>query len=212
VAKGTPYLYFASKAEVIAALRTRQVRRMLDACDAATHSAGSAPEAVDRFVTAAFAATVADAPLLEQLFHASGGGQHEVAMMRDALSAHIEAGIAAGELRPADPAAAATFLAHGMRGVFAEALHAGESRHAAAVDAVRAMAAAILAPGGRGRAVSRGGGTSGQAFRKTATSVPRFRGRGTTPRPSDTTADTPAHSRIVGSAMTSARTLLRCSR
>lgn len=150
VAKGTPYLYFASKAEVIAALRTRQVRRMLDACDAATHSAGSAPEAVDRFVTAAFAATVADAPLLEQLFHASGGGQHEVAMMRDALSAHIEAGIAAGELRPADPAAAATFLAHGMRGVFAEALHAGESRHAAAVDAVRAMAAAILAPGGRG--------------------------------------------------------------
>ncbi|WP_194891057.1 hypothetical protein [Catenulispora pinisilvae] len=67
-------------------------------------------------------------------------------MTRDALLAHIEAGIAAGEFAPADPVLAAAFMVHGMRGVFAESLHAPQEKRAAAVAAVRSMAAAILAP------------------------------------------------------------------
>jgi AcrR family transcriptional regulator len=144
LAKGTPYLYFPSKTELVVALRTRQVRRMLDRCEAATRDAGSAAEALDLFLTAGFAATLADAPLLRQLFHAGGTPQTEVAMTRDALRAHIEAGIAAEEFAPADAEVAATFLVHGMRGVFAEALHAPDERRAEAVAAVRVMAAAIL--------------------------------------------------------------------
>lgn len=144
LAKGTSYLYFPSKTELVSALRTRQVRRMLDHCEAATRDAGCAAEAVDLFLTACFAATLADAPLLRQLFHAGGTPQTEVAMTRDALLAHIEAGIAAKEFAPADAAVAASFLIHGMRGVFAESLHAPADERADAVAAVRSMAAAIL--------------------------------------------------------------------
>lgn len=150
LAKGTPYLYFASKAELIEALRTRQVRRMLERCEAATRDAATAAEAVDLFLTACFAATLADAELLRHLFHAGGTPETEVAMTRDALLAHIEAGVAANEFAPADPGFAATFLVHGMRGVFAESLHAPREQRAAAVAAVRTMAAAILISRARG--------------------------------------------------------------
>ena len=146
LAKGTSYLYFSSKAELIEALRTRQVRRMLDHCDAATRDAPTASEAVALFLTACFAATATDAALLRHLFHAGGTPQTEVAMTRDALLTHIEAGIATGEFAPTDAMLAATFLVHGMRGIFAEALHRPEEERAEAVAAVRAMAAAILSP------------------------------------------------------------------
>lgn len=147
LAKGTPYLYFASKADLIAALRTRQVRRMLDHCEAATRDATTAAQAIDLFLTACFAAIRTDADLLRELFHAGGASDIEVTPTREALLTHIEAGITAGEFAPADATLAATFLVHGMRGVFAEALHAKEEQRADAVAAVRAMAAAILAPG-----------------------------------------------------------------
>jgi hypothetical protein len=119
---------------------------MLDHCEAATRDATTAAEAIDLFLTACFAATLADADLLRELFHAADASQLEVAMTRDALLTHIEPGIATGEFAPADATLAATFLIHGMRGVFAESLHAKEEQRADAVAAVRTMAAAILAP------------------------------------------------------------------
>src|SRR5690348_8330446 len=40
LAKGTTYLYFKSKAQVLAALRERSVTRMLESCDMAAAEAG----------------------------------------------------------------------------------------------------------------------------------------------------------------------------
>jgi AcrR family transcriptional regulator len=140
LAKGTTYLYFKSKAQVLAALRIRHVQRMLATCHAA---AGGSPstaviDRVERFVETIFEFTKVNARLLFLLFHeAVGDDSAEVQMARDGLMMHVREGIATGEFEVADPEDVVGFLVHGMHGVFADSMHGEEGEQKKALQTVK---------------------------------------------------------------------------
>jgi AcrR family transcriptional regulator len=140
LAKGTAYLYFASKAQVLAALRVRQVRRMLDACHeaAAADPSASTMRRVERFLETVFDVTLANARLLRLLFHEAGGDDSaETGMTVASLLVLVREGIANGEFRVADPETVVGFLVHGMHGAFADGLAGPPEAHERLVDSVK---------------------------------------------------------------------------
>ncbi|WP_194908150.1 TetR/AcrR family transcriptional regulator [Catenulispora rubra] len=140
LAKGTTYLYFKSKAQVLAALRIRHVQRMLATCHAAAADGQSATviDRVERFVETIFEFTKVNAQLLFLLFHeAVGDDGTEVQMARDGLMMHVREGIASGEFDIDDPEDVVGFLVHGMHGVFADSMHREETDQKKALQTVK---------------------------------------------------------------------------
>jgi TetR/AcrR family transcriptional regulator, transcriptional repressor for nem operon len=112
VAKGTVYLYFESKAELL----------------------GGPPEPgrpgpgiaarIERLVAASYDFALANHELHHVLFHQAGFGEADAfARARSVLAELVEAGQAAGELEVDDPPLATDFLLKGLHGVLAEATH-----------------------------------------------------------------------------------------
>lgn len=125
LAKGTMYLYFKSKSQVIAALRLRHVQRMLVACAAAADRGRSTSTIVriDRFIETVYDFAVEHAQLLYLLFHEAGmEDENEIGMARDGLLLYVRQGIAKGELNVQDPDLVVSFLVYGMHGVFAASI------------------------------------------------------------------------------------------
>lgn len=140
LAKGTTYLYFKSKAQVLAALRIRHVQRMLASCHAAAADGQSATviDRVERFVETIFEFVKVNARLLFLLFHeAVGDDGAEVQMARDGLMMHVREGIASGEFEVDDPEDVVGFLVHGMHGVFADSMHREEAEQKKALQTVK---------------------------------------------------------------------------
>jgi AcrR family transcriptional regulator len=140
LAKGTTYLYFKSKAQVLAALRIRHVQRMLATCHAAAAEGQSATviDRVERFVETIFEFVKVNARLLFLLFHeAVGDDGAEVQMARDGLMMHVREGIASGEFDIEDPEGVVGFLVHGMHGVFADNMHREEAEQKKALQTVK---------------------------------------------------------------------------
>ncbi len=131
VAKGTVYLYFASKNELLAALRARYLEQYAAALDVAT---GSARDRIRAFAVGfyEFAATHRD--LHHVLFHEAGfSEEHAFSALRTRLRDLIAQGVADGELTRTAPDLAASYVLHGMHGALVEALHDERVRDRTAV-------------------------------------------------------------------------------
>jgi TetR/AcrR family transcriptional regulator, transcriptional repressor for nem operon len=127
VAKGTVYLYFESKAELLAGLRARYFERfaaMLGDPPADGRAGPGIAARIDRLVAASYDFALGSHELHHVLFHEAGFREADAyAQARTLLAELIEAGRAAGELDVADPDLATEFVLHGLHGVLVAATH-----------------------------------------------------------------------------------------
>ena len=124
VAKGTTYVHFESKDDVLAALRARYLVRLGAA--SSTPSAGNVHGQLRAMVVGLFRFSAANRRLHHLLFHEAGFSEADAyADLRDRVAVLITAGVDSGEWRAADVALTTTFVVHGIHGALVHSLHAG---------------------------------------------------------------------------------------
>ena len=126
VAKGTMYLYFPSRDELLAGLRSRYLGRFL-----ATPRGrrGPARTRVRRLVTGLVAVVAANRELHHVLFHEAGFSEADAfSELRARLVDLLREGVAEGELAVEDPELAASFVLHGLHGTLVAVLHGDPRR------------------------------------------------------------------------------------
>ncbi|HKQ02489.1 MAG TPA: TetR/AcrR family transcriptional regulator [Actinomycetes bacterium] len=168
VAKGTVYLYFESKSELLAGLRARYFERF--AASLGDPPGGGAPagtaERVERLVAASYDFARANHALHHVLFHEAGYGEADAFTRARAVMADlVEAGRASGELTVADPALATDFLLHGLHGVLVTATHhprPQRRRLVAGVTELMCQALGVTRPGGTTTPRGPGSGSTGR--------------------------------------------------
>jgi TetR/AcrR family transcriptional repressor of nem operon len=153
VAKGTVYLYFASKAELLAGLRARYFERLTAVLgDPAGAGPGAAPTVaarIERLVAASYDFALANHELHHVLFHEAGLGAHDTfARAHDAVAELVATGAASGELDVPDPALATDFVLHGLHGILVAATHRPRSHRRQLVDAVTRLVCGALGASG----------------------------------------------------------------
>jgi TetR/AcrR family transcriptional regulator, transcriptional repressor for nem operon len=153
VAKGTVYLYFESKAELLAELRARYFEEFASMLGGPPAAGGPAPRAADRverLVAASYDFALANHQLHHVLFHEAGYAEEDTfARARTVLAELIETGQAAGELDVADPALATDFLLQGLHGVLVGATHRPQAERERLVAGVTELTCRALGVRGR---------------------------------------------------------------
>jgi TetR/AcrR family transcriptional repressor of nem operon len=173
VAKGTVYLYFASKAELLAGLRARYFERFTAmVADQATEAPGTPATVagkVEQLVASSYDFALANHELHHVLFHEAGLGEHDTFARAHAVVARlVEAGAASGEFDVPDTALATDFVLHGLHGILVAATHRPRSDRRRLVEGVSRLVCQALgaspaatsqprapAPAARGRAAGR---------------------------------------------------------
>lgn len=137
VAKGTTYLYFASKDDLVEAVRSAYLDEFAAAL--LSDGAAAAPERLDRFVDGLFRFAAEHHVLHHALIHDAGTSESEA--MAGAL-AILEPIIAAGaddgsfRIGPHDTRTATTFVLHGIHAAVVATLHGdGHGAHRPIGDA-----------------------------------------------------------------------------
>jgi AcrR family transcriptional regulator len=121
VAKGTMYLYFTSKDELLAGLRARYVGRYLAPL---ARSRGDVRTRVRRLVTALAGVAAANKELHHVLFHEAGFSEADAFWdLRQQFTALLRSGVEDGQLVVDDPDLTASFLLHGVHGTLVELVH-----------------------------------------------------------------------------------------
>ena len=150
VAKGTVYLYFASKAELLAGLRARYFERLTAVLgDPAGAGPGAPPPTaaarIEELVAASYDFALANHELHHVLFHEAGLGEHDTfARAHDAVAELVAIGAASGELDVPDPALATDFVLHGLHGILVAATHRPRSHRRELVDGVTRLVCGAL--------------------------------------------------------------------
>jgi TetR/AcrR family transcriptional repressor of nem operon len=140
LAKGTVYLYFASKAELLAGLRARYFEHLTAVLTDAAGARRGAPPTVAARIEGLVAASYDFALANHELHHA-------FFRARDAVAELVAAGAASGELDVPDPALATDFVLHGLHGILVAATHRPRSQRRRLVDgATRLVCGALGAP------------------------------------------------------------------
>lgn len=131
VAKGTVYLYFESKNDLLAALRSRYVEQYTAALAVGS---GSARDRIRALAVGFFDFAASHRDLHHVLFHEAGFSEEDAfSSLRAQLRGLIARGVADGELTRTDPDLAAAYVLHGMHGALVESVHdAHEHRRAVA--------------------------------------------------------------------------------
>lgn len=132
VAKGTFYLYFQTKDDVLAALRVRFIERFCEKIDAANAAASSDPWAqrLDVWMQSCVEAYLDDLALHDLVFyqfHPAKRGMKRVNPVITRLSAFLAEGGAAGAFSFDDPRLAAVMLFNAMHGAVDDCLADGPS-------------------------------------------------------------------------------------
>jgi AcrR family transcriptional regulator len=120
VAKGTVYLYFASKAELLAELRARYIERFAATVEAALDDLAepSARAEVQQFAASLFDWSQENHALHHVLFHEAGVSEEDAFVRGRALMRElVHRGVESGELHTADPDLTARFLLDGLHGI-----------------------------------------------------------------------------------------------
>jgi AcrR family transcriptional regulator len=131
VAKGTFYLYFHSKNDLVGALRRQFVDDLADAMLAQSPASGPTDwlELARRQLETAADAYLTSGPLHEVLFHYGASEELDdadaqwVGRLVEALTGFVCAGTAAGAFTVTDPELAAVQIFHAIHGLFHHALH-----------------------------------------------------------------------------------------
>jgi TetR/AcrR family transcriptional repressor of nem operon len=148
VAKGTVYLYFASKAELLAGLRARyfeEFAALLGGPPAAGGPGAGVAARIERLVAASYDFALANHRLHHVLFHEAGHGEPDIfTRARAALAELIDEGLAAGELEVADPHLATDFILQGLHGVLVAATHGPPAERQRLVAGVTELACRAL--------------------------------------------------------------------
>ncbi len=144
VAKGTTYLYFRSKDELLVDLRTRYLERYLATVGTGR---GTARTKVRRLVLGLVQFGVAHHELHHMLFHEAGLHEHDAfAAVRSQLAELLRAGSDAGELAVGNPEVTAAFLLHGVDGTLVEAGGSGRADRRLGPALTRLVDRALTAP------------------------------------------------------------------
>jgi AcrR family transcriptional regulator len=123
VAKGTVYLYFRSKEELVEALQARfaerlvtRARRLLDA------RSGERADQLDRYLSGVVDDMFDYSDLQHLLFHQAPthGTFDEI---HGVIRSFIDRGVGSGEFHVSDPDLTARFLVEGLHGVLVQATH-----------------------------------------------------------------------------------------
>jgi len=127
VAKGTFYLHFSSKDDVLAALRERFVRELLANIEAAVSRCAKQDwrRKLEAWATASIAGYLDALPLHDIVFHEfhpHTREEHSDNVLVDHLGALLDGGAAAGAWRVEDSRFTAVFLFHGFHGIVDDAL------------------------------------------------------------------------------------------
>jgi AcrR family transcriptional regulator len=120
VAKGTVYLYFASKAELLAELRSRYLERFVETVGRALGELAepTAATAIGAFAACLFDWSQAHYALHHVLFHEAGVSEDDAFERGRALIAElVRHGVESGELHSVDPDLTAQFLFDGLHGI-----------------------------------------------------------------------------------------------
>jgi AcrR family transcriptional regulator len=145
LAKGTTYLYFSSKDDLVAAVRTRYLGRYLAALSGP--AGGDPVEQVVTLATGLVTFGAAHRRLHHRLFHESGFSEDDaLGGLHDRVVALLEEGRRAGSLTVSDPASTASFLLHGVHGVLIH--HPSDPARAAATVALLVRRCLLGAGGG----------------------------------------------------------------
>ena len=149
VGKGTVYHYYASKADVLAALRARWVERTV--AEAAAVAAARRPrnrlQRIERFLAALLDVTVRDGALIWILFHLTATEEEdELAGVYAYLLGVVQAGVAEGEFHLSDPEFTTQFLLDGFHGVVEASIHRGDLDPTRINRAMRATLRSLLTP------------------------------------------------------------------
>jgi AcrR family transcriptional regulator len=128
VAKGTMYLYFESKDELLAGLRARYLDRYAEAVRVSPRS--SVSERIRQMIVGLYDFAAGHHELHHLLFHEAGFSEADAFIgVRKQLSELIEEGVASGEFEVSDVELATGFILHGVHGALVDALH-GRTRPA----------------------------------------------------------------------------------
>jgi AcrR family transcriptional regulator len=131
IAKGTVYLQFASKNDLIAALRARYLERFV-AAFASTARDRTATKRMLHVTHALYDFSVEHHELHHLLFHESGFSEADAfSSARRAITAVVREGKTNDEFTVDDVDATAAFILHGLHGLLVESLHNGTPRRQA---------------------------------------------------------------------------------
>jgi AcrR family transcriptional regulator len=126
LAKGTVNLQFASKNDLIAALRARYLARFVGAMQSRQPSARKRLLAMVRGL---YEFSVTHHEMHHVLFHEAGFSENDAFAAARRLTVEIiRAGVEQGEFSVDDPEVAAGFVLHGMHGALIEAMHGSFDR------------------------------------------------------------------------------------
>jgi AcrR family transcriptional regulator len=124
LAKGTVYLYFETKEDLVAGLQARYTGALVEAARGLVDGPGSHLARLEHFLRSMVDLHAAERELHHALFHGTGmrddAALHELASM---LRSFIEDGAAAGAFTVDDPAFSSEFLLHGLHGVLIAFVH-----------------------------------------------------------------------------------------
>jgi AcrR family transcriptional regulator len=152
VGKGTVYHYYASKADVLAALRARWVERTVAAAAETSVSGrpGSVLRQMERFFSAVLDITQRDSALIWILFHMSPTEERDdLAGVYAYLLGVVRDGIAAGEFDIADAELVTQFLLDGFHGVMESSIDRGGVDTTRINRFMRTILPALLTPSAR---------------------------------------------------------------
>jgi AcrR family transcriptional regulator len=148
VAKGTFYLYFSSKEELVAALQARYTESLIARADAVLTGPGTHAERLDELVASVLDFHAAQIHLHHALFRDVGlRDDHSMRRLESLLATFISDGVAAGAFHAAAPEFAAAFVAHGLHGVLPPFLHNRSQSRAQFLAAATATARQTLGAG-----------------------------------------------------------------
>jgi AcrR family transcriptional regulator len=124
LAKGTVYLYFETKEDLVAGLQARYTAALVRAARALVDGPGPHLARLETFLRSMVDLHVSERELHHELFH--GTGMRDDAALRELaalLRSFIEDGASAGAFTIDDPAFASEFLLHGLHGVLIAFVH-----------------------------------------------------------------------------------------
>ncbi len=143
--KGTVYLYFDSKEQLVAALQARYNDALVEAASRSLRRSGSHLGRLDAFLAQAVDFHRERTSLHHVLFHEAGMGEADsMRRLEDLLAGFIAEGAAAGAFATPDATFSARFLLHGLHGVLVPFLHDPEPNRARFLAAAGAACRSVL--------------------------------------------------------------------